>query len=588
MAGKIVDKIGKAAPHSDEVQAQDAELTSHELSRIVDFLRRLRGPFDLQMPGAKPDVYLNITLELVDAHLRLNPIDKSGLISLADVPYSTGNRMITKMIEDGLIRQVPRGNGLKTHFLEPSDRLLNAFMIYASHVKGHMAKTFGLRKGSETSEYYFGGSYFASQIISPVRGEDISGLNLSDMRFLLNDDNYFVAMRNMWSDFRNDFGKRSSFDLQRLPDLYANARRTFSELAPRYDVVAINMPWLGEFAERRELAPLNNLLTDAAINPLDFHPSVWGTGNWKGTQYGIPLYCTIEILAARKDLFEARGMSFPKTFDETIAAARHFHDPANDFYGIAWNGQRGMPIANSFMFFLAACRTTVIEMPLRNQESWSFDTFEQLKLQIDTEDALEVIEYMKQLAEVSPPDIANMDWERRIHYFMSGQTALAYCWTMRAARFEHELSSRVARRVAYLPPPSRRMRRVSAPVGGFLLTIPSYVEPVRQKQIINAIAWMVSPEAMKERVKNGFPVAPRFSVCADPEALASSPIVSMVDRMARKNELVTWARPPIPQFNLIERTLGEEIHDIVFNGKSPQRGLKDAENRILDHIRAGG
>lgn len=566
------------------MQPQDAELTSHELSRIVDFLRRLRAPFDLQMPGAKQDVYFNITLELVDAHLRVNPIDKSGLISLADVPYSTGNRMITKMIEEGLITQVPRGNGLKTHFLEPSDALLGAFMRYATHVKGHMAKTFGLRKGSEASEYYFGGSYFASQIISPVRGEDISGL--SDIKFLLNDDNYFIAMRNMWSDFRNDFGRKSSFDLQRLPDLYANARRTFSELSPRYDVVAMNMPWLGEFAERGELAPLEHLLTDAAINPLDFHPSVWGTGNWKGVQYGIPLYCTIEILAARKDLFEARDIAYPKTFDETIAAARAFHDPKNEFYGIAWNGQRGMPIANSFMFFLAACRKTVIDMPLRNQESWSFESFEKLKLQIDTEDALEVIEYMKQLVEVSPPDISTMDWERRIHYFMSGAVSLAYCWTMRAARFEHELSSRVARRVAYLPPPSRRMRRVSAPVGGFLLTIPSYVDPVRQKQIINAIAWMVSPEAMKEHVKNGFPVAPRFSVCADPEALASSPIVSMVDRMARKNELVTWARPPIPQFNLIERTLGEEVHDIVFNGKPAQRGLKDAENRILASIRA--
>ncbi len=577
--------MSAASQHSDNGQHPDAELTSHELSRIVDFLRRLRVPFDSGMPGAKPDVYLNITLELVDAHLRVNPIDKSGLIALADVPYSTGNRMITKMTEDGLIRHVPRGNGLKTHFLEPSETLLSAFMVYASHVKGHMAKTFGLRKGTETSEYYFGGSYFASQIISPVRGEDISALNLSDIKFLLNDDNYFIAMRNMWSDFRNEFGKRSSFDLKRLPDLYADARRTLSEKAPHYDVVSLNMPWLGEFAERGELAPLDQLLTDAAINPLDFHPSVWGTGNWKGSQYGIPLYCTIEILAARKDLFDAQKMPYPTTFDETIAAARAFHDPANEFYGIAWNGQRGMPIANSFMFFLAACRTTVIDMPLRNQESWSFDTFDKLKLQIDSEDALEVVEYMKQLVEVSPPDISTMDWERRIQYFMSGQTALAYCWTMRAARFEHELSSRVARRVAYLPPPSRRMNRVSAPVGGFLLTIPACVDPKRQKQIISAIAWMVSPEAMKEHVKNGFPVAPRFSVCADPEALASSPIVSMVDRMARKNELVTWARPPVPEFNLIERTLGEEIHDIVFNGKSPQRGLKDAENRILSAVR---
>ncbi|MCB5198793.1 extracellular solute-binding protein [Loktanella sp. TSTF-M6] len=558
-----------------------AELTSHELSRIVDFLRQLRMPFDDQMPDAKPDVFWNIVLELVDAQLRDRPVDKSGLIALARVPYSTGNRMVTKMIADALIQQVPRGHGLKTHFLQPSERLLSAFMDYANHVKAHLAQTFGLRKGTEANEYYFGGSYFASQIISPIQTHDIGGSVPNDIRFLLNDDNYFTSMRNMWSDFRNDLGRKSSFDLQRLPDLYANALATGQSASPAHDVVSLNMPWLGEFAEKGLLAPLDELLTDAAINALDFHPSVWGTGNWNGTQYGIPLYCTIEILAARRDLFEDKGIAFPKTFDDTIRAARELHRPASELYGIAWNGQRGMPIANSFMFFLAACQKTVIDMPLHNQDRWRFDRFERLKLQIDTSDALEVIDYMKQLAEVSPPDIANMDWEKRISCFMSGQAGMAYCWTMRAARFEHELSSRVTRRVAYLSPPSRRMGKVAAPIGGFLMTIPANVNPARQRQIINAIAWMVSPEAMKAHVKNGFPVAPRFSVCADPEALASSPIVRMVDQMARRNELVTWSRPPVPAFNLIERTLGREIHDAVFGGKSPKQAIRDAENEIL-------
>jgi multiple sugar transport system substrate-binding protein len=565
-------------------EAPRPELTSHELSRIVDFLRKLRAPFDEGLPGARPDVYWNIVLELVDAHLRGHSIDKSGLINLAGLPYSTGNRMIVKMIEDGQIRQVPRGGHLKTHFLEPSENLLEAFVAYATHVKGHLAKTFGLRKGTEANEYYFGGSYFAAQIISPVRGDDIAGAIPNDIQFLLNNDNYFMAMRNLWSDFRNDLGRKSSFDLQPLPDLYETARDSLARRSTKYDVVAINMPWLGEFAERGDLAPLDGLLVDAAINPLDFHPSVWGTGNWKGVQYGIPLYCTIEILAARRDLFEERGMSFPRTFDETIAAAQALHRPSREFYGIAWNGRRGMPIANSFMFFLAACQKTVIDMPRQNPESWRFDSFEKMKLQIDTEESLEVIDYMKQLSEFSPPDIQDIDWERRIYYFMSGQVGLTYCWTMRAARFEHELSSRVARRVAYLPPPSRRMRRVAAPIGGFLMTIPASVKPARQRQIMNALAWMVSPEAMKAHVKNGFPVAPRFSVCADPEALASSPIVSMVDQMARKNELVTWSRPPIPEFNLIERTLGNEIHEAVFHGKPARKALRDAENQILKDV----
>lgn len=561
------------------------DLSSHELSRIVDFLRKLRAPFDTDLPGAKPDVFWNIVLELVDAHLRRDPIDKSGLIALAGVPYSTGNRMITKMIEDGQIELVPRGGGLKTYFLEPTVALHQAFTVYATHVKQHMANTFGLRKGTEANEYYFGGSYFAAQIIAPVRGEDISETSLGDIRFLLNNDNYFAAMRNMWADFRNDFGRKSSFDMMRLPDLYTEACDTYQDVDPHHDVVAINMPWLGEFAERGELAPLDDLIAAAPINPLDFHPSVWGTGNWRGTQYGIPIYCTIEILAARKDLLEENGLSAPKTFDETIAVATALHNPEHEFYGIAWNGQRGMPIANSFMFFLAACRRPVVDIPLRNQEMGLFDDFEQLKLQIDSEDALEVIDYMQRLAEVSPPDISTMDWDRRIQVFMDGQAALAYCWTMRAAKFEHELSSRVTRRVSYLPPPSRRLNTTAAPIGGFLLTIPSGVALERQQQIIKAIAWLVSPEAMKAHVKNGFPVAPRFSVCADPEAMASSPIVSMVDSMARKNALVTWARPPIPSFPIIEATLGQEIHDAVFGGKPAGLALRDAENAIYRAVR---
>ena len=95
---------------------------------------------------------------------------------------------------------------------------------------------------------------------------------------------------------------------------------------------------------------------------------------------------------------------------------------------------------------------------------------------------------------------------------------------------------------------------------------------------------MVSPEAMKAHVKNGFPVAPRFSVCADPEALASSPIVSMVDQLARRNELVTWARPPVKEFSFIESVLGTEIHDAVFHGKRPRQALRDAENRIYEGL----
>jgi multiple sugar transport system substrate-binding protein len=58
----------------------------------------------------------------------------------------------------------------------------------------------------------------------------------------------------------------------------------------------------------------------------------------------------------------------------------------------------------------------------------------------------------------------------------------------------------------------------------------------------------------------------------------------MVDQMARRNELVTWSRPPVPEFNVIERALGVEIHEAVFHGKAPRRALRDAENQIRKEV----
>ena len=180
--------------------------------------------------------------------------------------------------------------------------------------------------------------------------------------------------------------------------------------------------------------------------------------------------------------------------------------------------------------------------------------------------------------------IETFDAEKNLASFMSGHAAMSYAWTMRAARLESDLGSKVKRRVAYLTPPVRKGRQVTAPVGGFLLAIPNYIDAERKREVVNAIAWMASPEAMKAHVQNGFPVAPRFSVCADPEALASSPIVSFVDRMARRHELNTWSRPAVPDYVAIEAVLGNEIFAAVFEGKEPQRALADAEATIAETI----
>ncbi len=565
-------------------------MTEYELLRIITFLERLRSPYDNLLKIAEPDANWNIALYLVKHHLRGERVTMSSLALAANVPFASAMRRIHKLIDDGDIELRERGPTGKSHYLEPSRKLTSSFVDYAVKVKSLLADTFGLKSGNNNSEdYYFGGSYFASQIIPPLEIMENRKDASHDLRFLLHDDNYFASMRDMWSDFRSKLSARKNFKLLSLPELrdevFANARRKESQ----YDVIAVNMPWLGESVVNNVAQPLTEFLKTSSINPLDFHPNIWATGSWNKTQYGIPIYCTIEALSLRKDLFEEQGLHQPTTFEKVIDAAKALHNPKRGMQGVVWNAAKGMPIAHSFMFFMGCCGSPVIDIPApRLHVDYSKLKGEAMRPRIFSESGRHTLEYMHELLAVSPPDILSIDWNKALEYFMSGHAAMIYCWTMRAARFEYDIHSVVKRKVAYHPHPHGPGGASVSPIGGFLLMVPASLPPERARLAFDAISWMASPAAMKEHVKNGFPVAPRFSVSADPEAAASTPIVSFVDKLAKQNKIQNWQRPPIPEYYAIEKILGEEIFAALNGDCTDKEALTRSQNRVDAAMREAG
>jgi multiple sugar transport system substrate-binding protein len=539
-------------------------------------------PYQALVPIAEEDPLWNVLLHLIKQDLVGTPVTISVLASVAGVPFATASRRIHKLIDDGHVIKRPASKTEKSFTLAPSAALSQSFLNYARQIKLLLAETFGLRaKGEDDEDYYFGGSYFAAQIIPPPHLIESLFRGKRELKFLLNDDNYFLSMSNMWADFRNKMSSRKNFDLRKLPDLHdamiANAKRKVSE----YDIVAVNAPWLGEAVKKELFRPLNALMEQASISGLDFHPSFWSMGSWRGQQYGVPIYCTIELLAARTDLFKAAQMEFPNTFEKTIAAARHFHAPSKDLYGIAWNGGAGMPIASTFMFLMACCGESILNLPkARLLDTVDMAAGEQLRPRILSDGGFRVLDYLHRLVEYSPPDILEMDWDRRTIAFLKGRTAMAYCWTVRAARFESDVNSAVRRKVTYLPQPRGPGGASNNPIGGFLLCIPSNLPEDRVELAFEAISWMTSPEAMKANVKSGFPVAPRFSVSADPEAAATSPIVSVVDKLAKRNLLKAWPRPPVPEYLSIEAVLGTEMHRALRGELSDREALTRAQHTV--------
>ena len=557
-------------------------MTEYELLRIITFLERVRQPYQELLPTAEEDPSWNLLLYLIKQNLAGTPITISTLASAAHIPYATAMRRIHELIDGGFIIRKPAGDTGKSFTLEPSPQLSESFQAFARRIKSLLAETFGLRsKPEEEENFYFGGSYFAAQIIPPPHLIESLFRGQRELKFLLNYDNYFASMMNMWADFRNNMSSRKNFDLLKLPELHARMIENAAKKESDYDIVAINAPWLGEAAQKNLFRPLNGFIENSSISPLDFHTSVWAMGTWKGQQIGVPIYCTIELLAARTDVFTRDRIEYPSTFNETIAAAKHFHKPSKGFYGISWNGGRGMPIASTFMFLMGCCGESVLSMP-KSQLFFTVDKAvgEQLRPKILSDAGFHVLEYLHALVQYSPPDILETDWDRRTIAFMTGQTAMAYCWTVRAARFEYDVNSTVKQKVTYLQQPRGPGGASNNPMGGFLLCIPSNLPDDRVELAFEAIAWMTSPEAMKANVQNGFPVAPRFSVSADPEAAATSPIVRVVDRLAKRNLLKSWPRPPVPEYLSLEAILGEEIHRALRGEVTDRQALTSAQEQV--------
>ncbi|MBX3569187.1 MAG: extracellular solute-binding protein [Rhizobiaceae bacterium] len=551
-------------------------MNDFETLRLISLIDRVRGTFGDMMPMSDEEPVWNATSFLIRSEISGKLVTISTLCDVTGVPYATSRRLINRMINEGLILRTVRSRTGKSYALHPSPALLASFEAYGRKMKALIAQTIGKRSTDEDDDdYYFGG---AQPTLPAAVGADPG--ERDDLRFLLNDDNYAFAVRNMWSDFRTNLGSTRDFKLMTCPNVHNELVENSKLPVSRYDVVGINLPWLGEFVERGALVPIGDMLEGTDLRET-IHPDFWQAGRWRGRVYGVPIYATVNLLAARSDLFSAAEMAYPRTFDEVIAAGRKLASPSQGRYGVVWDAARGMPISHSFMFFMGAAGSPMLSLR-KTFRGYTIDNldFEDLIPTIDNDIGRSTLDFMHRLTEISPPDVLDLAWDDALHVFLTGQAAMSYCWSMRAARFEYDLRSAVKRRVSYLTHPTRTGSAGTVPIGGFLLAVPSNLPEDRRQSAIRAIEMMTSRETPKSCAPSGLPVSSNFRLSADPEMKAGSPVANFVDKWAAKGLLQTWQRPAIPQFHAIDTILGEEIHAALSRSKSDACALRDATLRM--------
>lgn len=554
---------------------------------VLSFLEDLSEELESALDIVAPNAHLHMALHLIQGHYEARTITPTSLIGASRVPYATANRRMKEMIAAGLIEQRPRTKTGKSFSMHPSDKLLAQWMQLSGRIKRLAESQFAGQSGTqENRDYYFGGSYAAAKSIPPlsVRPEPLK--LTGGLRVLVHGDPTFMVMENLKRQFEQVIGtgiSQRAFSIDRLrEEALRNSERSNSQ----YDIIAVDLPWIGEFAEKNVLMPLDQVMDPDRLDPADFHTAGWKAAHWGGRAYGVPAQTTPELLFYRRDMFAEAGLEPPATTDALLQAAATLHDPRHGRFGIAWNAARGTALGHTVLMTMADFGQPVLDLP---KIAGGFDTDHlsngSYRATIDTEAGLRAAEFLLELLKYSPPDILSMSWYERVRPYAAGRIAMAYGYTLLAPYFELDESSPAFGQTGYLPHPAGPGATPVAPVGGYVMGIPANLAPERVPAAIEALSVFTSPEAQKLYVQNGSRTNPRYSVGSDPEVRRASQIFEAVDAMSWRDELQFWPRPPVPEIGGIIQICGEEFHDMLRGFTTPREALRAAQSRADALIR---
>ena len=283
---------------------------------------------------------------------------------------------------------------------------------------------------------------------------------------------------------------------------------------PTFDVVAVALHVQKRLIERGKWMEdlrtwINNPnVTSPEFDFADFAATGlrWGTGA-DGTLHTLCTNQDVWLMFWNRAIFAEKGVPFPKTMDEMLAAARTLTDKSKGIYGMVG---RGLKNANLPLF-------TSLQMG-QDQDTISK---EGKTLQMDTPEAVWAGElYKKLLVETAPPGAIGFNWMESQTSFSQGKVAMWIDGIGFSAPLIDPTKSRVAKDIGFSPVPAGPKAQHSATfAGGFAI-------PTASKNKLAAwlyIQWAASKELNKEQIRQGAGTPPRVSVWQDQGVQTASP-----------------------------------------------------------------
>jgi len=355
-----------------------------------------------------------------------------------------------------------------------------------------------------------------------------------------------------------------------------------------YDIVSLPYEFLGTFAEKGWISPIDDRLKDPStfgpgFDPGAVIPALWKASSvWRDKTYGFPSNSAVMMMFYRKDLFEnpeeqaafkvkyGYDLVVPTTWKQYRDAAEFFTRKAGttlagatlskDFAGVAMTGKRHV--------------ATVLEW---FDYAWTYGggvLDDGGNLIVGSPKSVESLDYMAGLRPFAQAGYTNATWDETTATLQQGNAALSITWGDTAGAMEATDQSAVIGKMGYASIPTlNEGDKKLAHLGSWTYLIPS--GSAKQDAAWEFMQWAMSSDVQTALAKGGGLPATTASF-ENPELIASLPYW--------KQELVSLSesksRPRIPEWGQLSDILQKSISDVISGQATSSDALSGAATQL--------
>ena len=396
----------------------------------------------------------------------------------------------------------------------------------------------------------------------------LSGSAGADQRFdgiTLNiasqNDQFATVLATEAAKFKELTGADVKVDILSYPELLTKITADYVGHTKGYDIATIDIVWSGQFAETGYTVDLTPWIQrDAAeIKVDDIYPSLMAAlGGYKGKQVAFPFAGYANVLAYRKDLYEAAGLKPPATMEDLVADAIKLTDPSKKIYGFVANGQKGPAVAQDWMQYNRQFGGSILDAngkPALNSPA----------------NVESVVAYKTLFDKAAPPGAADYDWGGREESFKQGLVANMQTWSIGAADYDNPAASKVAGKAGIMLTPSAKGQAQKYGIGGWALGINADIDAKKKEAAWAFIKWVTSPAVHKDMNMHGAGSYLRKSEMTDPDLLAKYPFLPVIATSFEHGD--GDFRPRIPQYPELQDLIGGAINAVLVGQADPKAAM---------------